>query len=102
MSENPYSKLTREESILRDLLAADRTILANERTFLAYIRTALTLFVAGVSFIKFFDSIVIELVGWIFVPSGVLTFMLGLRRYKSMNSLIYEVKNARDGGKKIF
>jgi len=50
--ETPYQDI-KGQLILRDHLAADRTILANERTFLAYIRTALTLFVAGLSFIHF-------------------------------------------------
>ena len=60
----PYTGLE-DQLILRDHLAADRTILANERTFLAYIRTALTLFVAGLSFVhlKVFDSHVVEGIG---------------------------------------
>ncbi|MGN0027609.1 MAG: DUF202 domain-containing protein, partial [Clostridium sp.] len=33
----------KEEMILRDFLAADRTLLANERTLLAYIRTGISL-----------------------------------------------------------
>ena len=36
-----------KNAVIRDHLAAQRTLLANERTFLAYIRTALTLFVAS-------------------------------------------------------
>ena len=37
----PYSRFRREEMILRDLLARERTVLSNERTLLAYIRTAI-------------------------------------------------------------
>ena len=44
--QTPY-QIIDGQLILRDHLAADRTVLANERTFLAYIRTTLTLFVAG-------------------------------------------------------
>jgi putative membrane protein len=65
----------------RDSLAAERSRLANERTFLAYQRTALTLFVAGVTFINFFETLVIEIVGWAFLPAGLVTVILGVIRY---------------------
>jgi len=68
--------------ILRDHLANCRTSMANERTFLAYVRTALTLVVAGLTFIKFFDSLTIEIVGWVFWPVGVATFLVGLWRFR--------------------
>jgi len=64
-----------------DILASYRTILANERTVLAYIRTALTLFVAGLTFIRFFESFVIELIGWIFIPLAIATLAIGIFRY---------------------
>ena len=92
MSEGPYSKFIKEGLILRDYLTVDRTVLANERTFLAYIRTALTLFIAGVSFIQFFDSVAIEIVGWIFVPVGIATFIMGFTRYKKMKGLVQGIK----------
>jgi len=60
MQESQHSKNSKENLFMRDHLAAQRTILANERTFLSYIRTALTLLVAGVSFIQFFGSVVIQ------------------------------------------
>ncbi len=92
MSEGPYSKFIKEGLILRDYLAVDRTVIANERTFLAYIRTALTLFIAGVSCIQFFDSVAIEIVGWIFVPMGIATFIVGFTRYKKMKGLVRGIK----------
>jgi len=70
--------------ILRDHLAAERTQMANERTLLAYIRTALTLFIAGVSFIQFFGSMVIVYLGWIFIPLGIIVAIIGSRRYYRM------------------
>lgn len=92
MSERPYSKVSKEKLILRDYLAADRTILANERTFLAYIRTALTLFAAGVTFIHFFHSPLMDIIGWAFIPLGVMTFLIGLVRYRKMQHLIRAMK----------
>src|SRR3989338_797353 len=58
---------------LADELAVQRTTLANERTWLAYLRTALTLFVAGVTFVQFFSSRIIQLIGWGFIPLGMVT-----------------------------
>lgn len=100
MSEKstPYDGI-KGQLILRDHLAADRTILANERTFLAYIRTALTLFVAGLSFVHF--EIVTKMVsspladrtiGFGLMLLGTITFFLGLYRYNRMKTLIREIK----------
>lgn len=88
MANGPYSRFAKEDLILRDYLAADRTVLANESTFLAYIRTALTFFIAGVTFIRFFDSLLIEVVGWLFIPLGIAIFALGLWRYKRMKDMM--------------
>lgn len=94
----PYQGLE-DRLILRDYLAADRTILANERTFLAYIRTALTLFVAGLSFVhlKIFSSPIVEAIGVIFILLGIATFFVGLVRYKRMQVLIREIKKKELG-----
>jgi len=81
MRHDPYSRFDSKNLILRDLLAADRTVLANERTFLAFVRTALTLLVAGVSFIKFFQEPIIVVLGWIFVPLAVVVQVIGTRSY---------------------
>ena len=105
MSDEPTPyKNVEDQLILRDHLAADRTILANERTFLAYIRTALTLFVAGLSFVHFkdifstqvaiFSSHVVEIIGIIFILLGIATFFVGLVRYRRMRALICKIKQA--------
>ena len=80
----PYAELYQEELILRDYLATDRTILANERTFLAYMRTMLALIVAGITFVKAFEDPIVHVVGWIFIPLGILTFIMGVMRYRTM------------------
>ena len=90
----PYKGLE-DQLILRDHLAADRTILANERTFLAYIRTALTLFVVGLSFVHldvFKSHRLVVVVGSIFIFLGIATFFVGLFRYKRMQALISKIK----------
>lgn len=88
MGQGPYFRVDKDKLILRDHLAADRTVLANERTFLAYIRTALTLFVSGATFVRFFDTLVLDIIGWIFIPAGILTFVIGTLHYGKMKGML--------------
>lgn len=92
MSDTPYYKLFKEDLILRDHLAIDRTILANERTFLAYIRTALTFLLGGITLIKFFNSITADILGWFCIPLGVTTLTIGILRYKKMAKQIHSAR----------
>jgi putative membrane protein len=98
MPENSPPRSADKGSGLRDYLADHRTVLANERTFLAYLRTALTLFVAGVSFIRFFDVLVVEVVGWIFLPAGLIILLLGVARYRKTRDELSGVLEEDDGG----
>ncbi len=88
IGKNLYQRFIEKELPLNDQLAAARSILANERTFLSYQRTALTLAVAGFSFIKFFGALHTTIIGWIFLPSALITVILGIRRYIKMRDLI--------------
>ena len=72
--------------------AMHRTVLANERTFLAYIRTALTLFVAGISFIRFFGIAFLSFIGYIFILLSVVSVVFGTLRFRKMNA---HVKDAQ-------
>ncbi len=90
---SPYAKIIKEELILRDHLAADRTILANERTLLAYARTALTMFIVGVSLIKFFNSDFSRLLGLSFIFFCISVLIVGFIRYIEIRRIIHDVKN---------
>ncbi len=90
--EEVYSQINPSSMKLRDYLATDRTKLGNQNTFLAYVRTALTLFVAGVTFIRFFDSVVIETIGWAFIPVGLLTFLIGTVRYNRLRVALLHIQ----------
>ncbi len=83
-----YKSLCKGFLSLSDHLATIRSILANERTLLSYIRTALTLFVAGVSFIKFFGMLLLTIIGWGFIFVGFVTLIVGIIKYKNMKVLI--------------
>lgn len=92
MKENPYSKFNRDSLILRDFLAADRTVLANERTFLAYIRTALALVILGVTSIHFLESDFYKIIGIISIALGFLVLIIGIVHYQRMNKKISKLK----------
>ena len=81
MNQGFYTRFKKEDLILRDFLAADRTVLANERTFMAFIRTAIALAAAGGSLIQFFDSVATTVGGAIFLIFAAATLVWGLQRY---------------------
>lgn len=94
MTENPYERFQREELILRDELAIDRTILANERTVLAYFRSVLTLVIVGVTFLHFFEKGILHYIGIVFVPFGLVVGVFGFLRYRKMNKAIRIVRKS--------
>ena len=79
--ERPYGTFQRDEMILRDHLAVDRTGLANERTLMSYVRTALAFLIAGASSIHFLTGTATEVLGIALMAVGLLTFAIGLRRF---------------------
>lgn len=76
-----YDNVKCKELILRDYLAADRTILACERTLLAYVRTALTALIAGLTVLKFFDGIYYQYLGFAFIMIGIIVTIYGIKNY---------------------
>ncbi len=96
-----YYKRYKDKLILRDVLAADRTQLANERTLLSYLRTALTLFIAGVSFIRFFDNLIVEIIGWLFVPLGFWVSWVGAVRFRKMKKPLESLMNKAEDENRI-
>ena len=95
----PYAATVKEQLILRDRLAIDRTILANERTLLAYVRTALTLFLVGMSFIHVpmfhpdpdFGGFAYGMSGWLFVSAAVVVAVVGQVRYRRFRARVPKV-----------
>lgn len=81
VSETNKYNHNKDEMILRDFLATDRTILANERTFLAYLRTFISFFAAGIGFIKFVDENIIVMLGYVLIFLSVIVLYFGCMRY---------------------
>lgn len=80
-----------EQMILRDYLAVDRTVMVNETLLLSYIRTALTLIVAGVSFLKFFSNTGTHILGWAFIGLAILIMVNGSIQYKEMDEFLQKL-----------
>lgn len=99
-----YSAL-RDEMILRDYLALDRTILANERTLLAYLRTFIGTFSAGLAIVKLFDVHWIVVIGYIFVAVSPFFIVFGIIRYHTISKKLrtldgIKTPDENSGGKK--
>lgn len=73
-------KFKKDELILRDHLAIDRTKLASERTFLAYFRTSIFFLSAGLSIIKIHLFAEVTYLGWMLVTMSPLTFGIAIFR----------------------
>lgn len=82
MNKEPYTRFQGEQLILRDFLAADRTVLANERTLLSYTRTALAFAIAGGSIIHFLGTVVADVFGGLLIAVAVMVMAVGLWRYQ--------------------
>ena len=97
MISDPYLEFKREEMILRDWLALDRTVLANKRTFLAYGRTSIALMALGIAFVKLIHHHFFEISGFMLMGIGVLVFFVGLREFSQntirFNKLIQKEKD---------
>ena len=71
----------KDNMIMRDFLALDRTILANERTLLAYIRTFIGVFSAGVAIVKLLDFSAATVIGFAFIVLSPSFLIIGVYRY---------------------
>jgi putative membrane protein len=89
----PYSRFGSSKLILRDELAIDRTLMANERTLMAYLRSGVALLIAGVSIIHFSSEGWFWMIGLACIPSGIITGMIGIVRYRKMSKKIVSVRN---------
>jgi len=79
--DDPYADFQREDMILRDWLALDRTVLANKRTFLAYGRTSIALMALGIAFVKLIQHRFFEIAGFGLMALGIVVFIIGLREF---------------------
>lgn len=75
----------KEEIILRDYLALERTKLANERTLFAYIRTALYLILAGMTILQLNNFESIHWIAFLSIGLSIIILIVGIWRYTKLN-----------------
>ncbi len=80
--------IQRENTVLRDQLAALRTHLANERTLLAYVRTGLACFVTGLGGLHLLESSGWLVVAWGLVGCGPTLWAFGAWRFARCRRLL--------------
>lgn len=83
----------RGEFTFRDHLAASRTIFASERTLLAYFRTSATMLLLGITFLKFFSELWIQIMGWMLIPASIGLSLIGLYRHKKRKIVVLTEEN---------
>lgn len=75
----------REQIILRDYLALERTRLANERTLLSYIRTSLYMLLGGIAFLQMTEFREIQWLGYVSLGISGVSLVVGITRYLVIN-----------------
>jgi putative membrane protein len=92
----------KEEIILRDYLALERTRLANERTLLAYSRTSLYMLLGGIAFLQLEGFRRIQWIGYIALALSLILIIIGVCRYfqiRARLSRYYEWGEAENGSR---
>ena len=92
MEKNYYAEY-KDELILRDILAKDRTILANERTLLSYIRCFLNFIITGISILKLFNDLSIKILGITLIFISFFFLIIGIKRYLKINKNLKVILN---------
>lgn len=87
---------TKDDIILRDFLALERTTLANERTLFSYIRTSLYLVLAGIGFIKLKEFADLTWVGYITIPISIVVIVYGFIRYSILQKKLHKFYESID------
>jgi putative membrane protein len=80
MADKPYDDI-KEELILRDHLAIDRTTLANERNLLAYIRTSIAFVAGGLAILRYITNTMGLTFGIILITVGGFVLVFGIYRF---------------------
>lgn len=76
----------KDDIILRDFLALERTTLANERTLFAYLRAGIYMVIAGFAFLELKDFIDLVWLSYILFIISLFLFIFGFMRFFIMKS----------------
>lgn len=84
-----YRFTNKEEIILRDYLAMERTRLANERTFMSYIRTSLFLLTGGITLLELDEFKHIYWLGYVAIALCIIMVVTGVSRFLILNKRLH-------------
>ena len=71
-----------------DMLALGRTLMANERTLLGYVRTSIGFLGGGIALIKYFEDLILVILGWFVVAASFFFIALGIKRFLDMKKIL--------------
>lgn len=78
--------INKEDIILRDFLALERTTLANERTLFAYLRAGIYMVIAGFAFLELEDFLDLVWLSYILFSISLFLFIFGFVRFFIMKN----------------
>lgn len=81
-----YQFRNKEEIILRDFLALERTRLANERTFISYIRTSLFFLTGGLTLFQLEGVQHLHWLGYTAMAVSVVLLVTGIVRFLRLSA----------------
>ena len=96
--QSKYQK--KNEYILRDFLAMERTTLANERTIFSYIRTSFNLVVVGIAFIELEGFKAVQWLGYALFAVSAFLIIFGIYRYHVMQGKLNNYYKAMEDEEK--
>lgn len=85
---NGFTRLRRDQNLIKNSGSTARDHLANERTYLAWIRTSLSLIGASIGILKWENSLRVE--GYLIGTLGVVSFVSSTWRYFHIQHLLLE------------
>lgn len=83
-----YNFDNKEDLILRDYLALERTRLANERTLMAYTRSSLYMLLGGIGVLQLVDFADLQWIGYLSILLSIVFFVVGLFRFYKLKKRI--------------
>lgn len=96
-----YHFENKDEIILRDYLAMERTRLANERTFLGYIRTSLFFLTGGITLLQIEGFSHLDWLGYLAIALCLILLITGIGRYIILSNRLHNYyKQIKTGAKK--
>ena len=80
----------KNEIILRDFLALERTKMANERTFMTYVRFAIFMIITATAFIRVDELKTLRYFGFVMIGFSVIILIVGFVRFRQLRNQLHD------------